>query len=1487
MDQLPTVWGRHNTARIEALLVRDRVITSVMSEPESWHERLAQLGFRATSTCWLRVGALSPAEFTFLSPSIDLVGLRPEEVVDYLWDDLPEPAMPFVVQDALLRLWQKRPATLLMALSYEHNINYTRSEAWSFVETALEGERCPEVDTLIGMTLTQMDMDGSLDPGVQAYANQIGWRSSSDLPPPADRGRLLFNAGQTIMWADRDGVVHQGRTAQRVCSGDTGTWVYKENLRWVGGYPVAAQQWIDRSQIQHSGVAYDWLPEHLIPHQERSLLFGNDINEIGAVPQSVVLSDDALAALSRLVDSAFQFPLPTVHKEALLEGVSEDVKAELDQLEASLEGLSRHYYGDLPLNLVVTMGRLEGRAKHELVLSYSPSPYSDVPSVGSYYHRVALVDSTEVGHVIPLQHIARELEQSRRERQTQVQEFGQRLAAQLALDSAVLPHGAVQAMTVLGNYNLLATVATPDRMLTVVSAFVGEPYRAVLMMNRTAATTSLAPRWDFEAKYNLPLGVTPSLMTYSLPLVTTDELMMCVDACIQQGDQGHLKLHPPEYHLYRVFLATDQQLSDVTHGVEVLGVDTKESPSVSKWHAELGSAVKAYSALIDHAYDRMTPSSKRLADMDRILLARLPMRAEFQDALDRTRAASDEVLRDHIKQQMASQLKAKFADMPERLLQRSIDHIIKQFRQPDIQGVTFHLGTSRTSMTMRFDAVKYSDAALTQSREATLSAAAADFKAVSRIRATSGYVDAVSLSNPDLCQRLAMDSAAFVSGSVKPGQAAPEGRHEDTGVVAGFAMKDIRAFNRQELISQSQQMNDQQKTKYLTRDLIWPRRSMAEMKDARIDLQIAHAFETFWKGLPRKPKSNSHVHVSAFIEVITGMRDAVGPILAEHEGKGEDSSGERLASFDEKVCRATRQVMNDSSLASTVYRYRDRRIRGVGIDWGEFTVRFSGRYARMVKDLCWDDVIKRKAPAKPSSGSRVQREEVQRTGEDYRKGVDVTGDDFIKTFMYSGVEFGNWTNQSERQKHLNFAYDSMMDFSRIMGWEPPTLSLGGRLGLCIGSRGRGGSRAALAHFEPANMAINLTRMRGDGSLAHEYFHAVANHYGRIASGYDKDVNDLYGYNLQAKSSSPVPTVPSNGLRDELREAYYNLLVAIMRQPRDDADLANIDAYTEPSTMLLNSLKEDGKKDYWASPREMFARAMEIWFAERLEEQGERNDYLVRPGKGGDLYPDAAHMARINHYASRWLDAVQMQVKQVDHPYLGQVDMKVLCSNMVATAPLSRRELVEFCHAELNHLFGQFQPRLEVSPHLHVAGLYDLARDVVALRERHADEGTFYHEAWHACHTKLLTRDEQDRVDTFFAPDTAGSALVLAAMERVGIHPSIQGDAVADPKEMAAYAFQLWRAGELQFTRADMAQFYTVRTYIDGVIDVSQLFEPDDITQLFERFATGALAERKNVLMRGVHEWLDEDWDAEDNLVWQLPEQADAAPSERSSVIRMG
>lgn len=120
-----------------------------------------------------------------------------------------------------------------------------------------------------------------------------------------------------------------------------------------------------------------------------------------------------------------------------------------------------------------------------------------------------------------------------------------------------------------------------------------------------------------------------------------------------------------------------------------------------------------------------------------------------------------------------------------------------------------------------------------------------------------------------------------------------------------------------------------------------------------------------------------------------------------------------------------------------------------------------------------------------------QLEHIERTGPS--NGIDenhpADGQMYLDTFGFAGGEFGNWMNEKDRQASLNFGYDAFMDLADALEIEPEDISLGGELSIAFGSRGSAG---AVAHYEPLRQVINLTKMHGAGSLAHEWGHALDN-----------------------------------------------------------------------------------------------------------------------------------------------------------------------------------------------------------------------------------------------------------------------------------------------------------------------------------------------------------------------------------------------------------
>lgn len=159
-------------------------------------------------------------------------------------------------------------------------------------------------------------------------------------------------------------------------------------------------------------------------------------------------------------------------------------------------------------------------------------------------------------------------------------------------------------------------------------------------------------------------------------------------------------------------------------------------------------------------------------------------------------------------------------------------------------------------------------------------------------------------------------------------------------------------------------------------------------------------------------------------------------------------------------------------------------------------------------------------------------ENIERTPND--RVFHVQGQDFIDEFKIKGGEFGNWVNENERQQNMNFAFDSFKDIASALDIKDEDVSLGGRLNIAFGARGHG---AALAHYEPLREVINLTRMKGAGSLGHEYFHAM-----------DDIAGKKLGLGKMATNSKPftMVTKPSGYQVQKPGENAFTKLVSAMQ-----------------------------------------------------------------------------------------------------------------------------------------------------------------------------------------------------------------------------------------------------------------------------------------------------------------------------------------------------
>ncbi|WXL27773.1 LPD38 domain-containing protein [Ectopseudomonas mendocina] len=198
-------------------------------------------------------------------------------------------------------------------------------------------------------------------------------------------------------------------------------------------------------------------------------------------------------------------------------------------------------------------------------------------------------------------------------------------------------------------------------------------------------------------------------------------------------------------------------------------------------------------------------------------------------------------------------------------------------------------------------------------------------------------------------------------------------------------------------------------------------------------------------------------------------------------------------------------------------------------------------------------------------------ESAQRIGAARRDGP-VKDSAFTDTFGFRGVEFGNWNNQEERQQLLDDAYDGLLDLAEVMGIPPKAISLNGELALAFGARGHGLS-GARAHYEPAKAVINLTKMNGAGSLAHEWFHALDHYFGRQdgkASAewvVDKDGTRSLktSGSFETEGASSGFRRSGSGVRLEVRQAYTTLMDTMQRKAEQYVeDTARADSFVARS-----------------------------------------------------------------------------------------------------------------------------------------------------------------------------------------------------------------------------------------------------------------------------------------------------------------------------------
>lgn len=180
-----------------------------------------------------------------------------------------------------------------------------------------------------------------------------------------------------------------------------------------------------------------------------------------------------------------------------------------------------------------------------------------------------------------------------------------------------------------------------------------------------------------------------------------------------------------------------------------------------------------------------------------------------------------------------------------------------------------------------------------------------------------------------------------------------------------------------------------------------------------------------------------------------------------------------------------------------------RRYRG-GSD--AFAGHVAAVKAGKVRDWSWAEQ-KREVKRATQQSTRFQLRVADRHERIGGRPVPVASTAALKdAFGLRDVQSGKWVleDPNSAKFHTERCAEAFADLADLLGVPDQQVAMKGRLAMAFGARGQGAKGwaegAAAAHYESIHRVINITKMAGGGSLAHEWFHFMDNVLSEAASG---------------------------------------------------------------------------------------------------------------------------------------------------------------------------------------------------------------------------------------------------------------------------------------------------------------------------------------------------------------------------------------------------
>lgn len=369
----------------------------------------------------------------------------------------------------------------------------------------------------------------------------------------------------------------------------------------------------------------------------------------------------------------------------------------------------------------------------------------------------------------------------------------------------------------------------------------------------------------------------------------------------------------------------------------------------------------------------------------------------------------------------------------------------------------------------------------------------------------------------------------------------------DFGKKIGGAKKDLWKERGLE-IADILEMNEAEAAKYITKENIWRKPDYMQMIQDGTPLRVAYFIKAVRNALPAKvtysyedtTPERIRTRQENYISFIRDVKDQLMTVKDDMDIRGF------FRKFAEKEVYVRQEAFHRVTLTDAGYAVTNKLLRAMQmsireierqIDREQFGVAeeekiprgFNIRYMKerseyvvlkgytvLADGLKSEEEARKKA--RELAGSRAasrkkkfipkQLENIRRTGPYYGNDAEhpTNGTMYLKEFGFAGGEFGNWMSEKDRQVSLDMGYEALHDLAYVLKIEPSGISLGNRLSIAFGARGYGN---ALAHYEPMREVINLTKMRGAGSLAHEWAHAFDDIMGKRLRGENHIISDWF------------------------------------------------------------------------------------------------------------------------------------------------------------------------------------------------------------------------------------------------------------------------------------------------------------------------------------------------------------------------------------------